>query len=154
MNLFNTIKLCLPLLLTLSLVSPSLFADGDNAGLTNRFMEGQRAYATGDFEDAIQIFTDVIETDPLSSEYHHWLGKSYGRLAEKSNLLKAYDLSKKTRVELERAVELDNTNIDALSDLKEYYTQAPSFLGGGKDKARAIDERIVELQNENVAESP
>jgi tetratricopeptide (TPR) repeat protein len=37
---------------------------------------------------------------------------------------------------------LDPDNLDARDDLLEYYLQAPGFLGGGKDKARALVEEI------------
>ncbi|HEY5573594.1 MAG TPA: hypothetical protein VIK64_11315, partial [Anaerolineales bacterium] len=68
--------------------------------------------------------------------------KCYGRLAEQSNFLAAYSLAKKTRKALERAVELDGNNVNALQDLMEYYRQAPGFLGGSKEKAAKIQERL------------
>jgi len=39
---------------------------------------------------------------------------------------------------------LDPDNEDALSDLFDYYLEAPGFLGGGYDKAEAIAQRIAE----------
>src|SRR5262249_59560818 len=49
----------------------------------------------------------------------------------------------KTRSEFEKAVELDAANVPARSDLAEYYLEAPGFLGGGKDKARAQAEQLA-----------
>jgi tetratricopeptide (TPR) repeat protein len=40
-------------------------------------------------------------------------------------------------------VELDTSNVDARSDLAEYYLEAPGFLGGSKDKARAQAEQLA-----------
>jgi tetratricopeptide (TPR) repeat protein len=37
---------------------------------------------------------------------------------------------------------LDPRNSDALSDLFDYYLDAPGFLGGGQDKAAAVAEKI------------
>jgi len=42
-------------------------------------------------------------------------------------------------------VELNPRNLDALGDLFEYYLEAPGFLGGGMDKARATAERIAAI---------
>jgi hypothetical protein len=58
---------------------------------------------------------------------------------------------------LERAVELGPTNIDALSDMVEYYTRAPGFLGGDDEKAARLKQRIIELQRDmagSAAPSP
>ena len=35
--------------------------------------------------------------------------------------------------------------MEALSDLFEYYLEAPGFLGGGSDKTQAMVERIAAL---------
>jgi tetratricopeptide (TPR) repeat protein len=51
--------------------------------------------------------------------------------------LSAAGLAKKARNEFERAVQLDPANVPARVDLAEYYTEAPAFMGGGLDKARA-----------------
>ena len=43
----------------------------------------------------------------------------------------ATGLASKARQNFERAVQLDPQNREALSDLFEYYLEAPGFLGGG-----------------------
>ena len=50
---------------------------------------------------------------------------------------------KKVRTEFERAVELDPKNSEARADLAEFYIEAPSIVGGGKDKARAQAEALA-----------
>jgi len=42
-------------------------------------------------------------------------------------------------------VQLDPNNLDAQSDLFEYYLEAPGFLGGGFDKAAAVAEHMSRL---------
>jgi len=42
-------------------------------------------------------------------------------------------------------VQLDPRNLDALSDLFEYYLEAPGFLGGGMDKAQATAQQISNI---------
>ena len=75
--------------------------------------------------------------NPASSEYHLWLGRAYGNKASHASWFTAVMLAKKTRAEFEKAVQLDENNVNARSDLAEYYMEAPGFLGGGVDKARA-----------------
>jgi tetratricopeptide (TPR) repeat protein len=68
--------------------------------------------------------------------YHLWLGREYGEKANAANPLSAASLAKKAKAEFEQAVKLDPTNVQAHADLAEYYTDAPSIMGGGTDKAR------------------
>ncbi len=68
--------------------------------------------------------------------YHLWLGREYGEKATAANPLSAASLAKKAKAEFELAVKLDPANVQAHADLAEYYTDAPSIMGGGTDKAR------------------
>jgi tetratricopeptide (TPR) repeat protein len=54
-------------------------------------------------------------------------------------------LASKARQAFERAVALDPKNSDALSDLFDYYLEAPGFLGGGYDKAMTVAENTARL---------
>jgi tetratricopeptide (TPR) repeat protein len=54
-------------------------------------------------------------------------------------------LAKKARACFARAVELDPDGVPALSDLARYDMRAPSVLGGGRRKARALVERVQTL---------
>ena len=125
-------------------------ADSDHV---QYFQQGMEFYADEQYAEAVDALSRAIALSPDTATYHHWLGKSYGRQAEQANLFKAYQLSRKTRIELETAVELDNRNIDALADLMEFYRQAPGFLGGGQDKANEICRRIQELQEEGAGDN-
>jgi tetratricopeptide (TPR) repeat protein len=78
----------------------------------------------------------AVRLQPENSNYHLWLGRAYGRRAEHSIFFKAVGWARKCKAEFERAVQLNAANVPARTDLAEYYLQAPSFLGGGKDKAR------------------
>ena len=131
----------------LLLVSIGIFAESHGQP---RFELGQEYYQSGNYEDAVTVFEEAVEISPENSTYHHWLGKSYGQLAVKAGIMKAYNLSLKTRDQLEQAVELDNNNIDALADLLKYYEQAPSFLGGTPEKTEEIRARLRMLDHQNI----
>ena len=107
------------------------------------FMQGQYRQAVADLEKA-------VGQDSFNSDYYDWLGRAYGRLAEASSFLSALGYAKKTVRAFERAVELGPSNLEALSDVFEYYLQAPGMVGGGLDKAETIARRFGDL---NAAES-
>jgi tetratricopeptide (TPR) repeat protein len=86
-----------------------------------------------------------------NSRYHMWLGRAYGEKASHANPVAAMSLAKKARAEFERAVALDGSNIKARTDLAEFYAEAPSFLGGGKDKAAEQADHIQRLGDEATA---
>ncbi len=94
------------------------------------------------WDDAIHECETAVRLMPLDSGYHLWLGRAYGEKADKIHSLKAYGLAKKVRDEFERAVQLDGTNVDALSDLGEFYTAAPGIVGGGKKKAQGVAQAL------------
>lgn len=106
---------------------------------------GRNLYMQGEFKKASEAFEKAVGTGPANSNYALWLGRSYGRRAETSSPFTAPGYASKARQYFERAVELDPRNLDALSDLLEYYLEAPGFLGGGLDKAQSLVPRIASV---------
>jgi tetratricopeptide (TPR) repeat protein len=100
-------------------------------------------YMTDDWDRGIAACERAIALDPQKSLYHLWLGRIYGEKADRAGFVSAAGLAKKVRTEFERAVELDPKNSEARSDLAEFYMEAPSIVGGGKDKARAQAEALA-----------
>jgi tetratricopeptide (TPR) repeat protein len=97
-----------------------------------------RAYlAIDDLNRAEASCKKAVASEPNSSTYHRWMGHVYGAKADRANFLSAAGLAGKTRQEFERAVQLDPHDIEARSDLAEFYFEAPGIVGGGQDKARA-----------------
>lgn len=106
---------------------------------------GRNYFMLGDFKKAADAFQKAVDLEPNSSEYNHWLGRTFGRRAETASPLFAPANAAKARQYFERAVELDPTNEEALNDLFDYYLQAPGILGGGYEKAAAVAKRIGKL---------
>jgi tetratricopeptide (TPR) repeat protein len=80
----------------------------------------------------------AVNLDGQSSNNHLWFGRALGEKAENASFISAYSLAKRARAEFEQAVKLDPRNVDALADLGEFYTSAPSVVGGGNDKAEGL----------------
>lgn len=104
------------------------------------------------WDDAIGSCQHAVQLAGSSSEYHLWLGRAYGEKASRANLVAAYQLAKLTHAEFETAVSLDGNNREALSDLGEYYVEAPRFLGGGYAKAEALVPRLDKLDPARACE--
>jgi len=98
---------------------------------------GQNYYGLADYKKATETLDKANALDPSSSEIHLWLGRAYGRRAETSNPFSAPGHATKARQHFERSAQLNPNNLEAQSDLFEYYLEAPGFLGGGLDKAAA-----------------
>ena len=83
--------------------------------------------------------------DPQNSLYYLWLGRIYGEKADRAGMFAAAGLVKKVRTSFERAVELNPGSWEARTDLAEFYCDAPSIVGGGKDKAREQADALMPL---------
>ncbi len=80
---------------------------------------------------------------PSSSEAALALARAYGDKADHSGALTGMRMVGKIRSNFERAVQLDPGSVEALSDLGQFYVEAPGVVGGGLDKARTL---IAKLQ--------
>src|SRR5579871_2873860 len=106
---------------------------------------GRDHYMLGDYKKATESLEKAVAADPTNSEYELWLGRAFGRRAETASPLFAAPHANKARQHFERSVQLDSRNLEALSDLFEYYLQAPGFMGGGLDKASGIANRMAAI---------
>jgi len=97
------------------------------------------------WDQAIAAGERAVAIAPRNADYWLWLGRAYGEKADESSFITAAGLSKKVKSAFEKAVELDANNVDAASDLAEFYMEAPGFMGGGLDKARDQANRITSL---------
>jgi tetratricopeptide (TPR) repeat protein len=94
-------------------------------------------FSLGSWDRGISACEKAVALDPGNSHYHLWLGRIYGEKADSANFLTALPLAKKVRSEFETAVQLGPDNVDARTDLAEFYLEAPGIVGGGRDKAEA-----------------
>jgi tetratricopeptide (TPR) repeat protein len=106
---------------------------------------GRNYYMRQEYQKAGEALEKAVAAEPSNSEHELWLARAYGRRAETSSPFTAPGLALKARQHFEKSVQLNPRNLEALSDLFEYYLEAPGFLGGGQDKAAAIASRIAVL---------
>ncbi len=106
---------------------------------------GRNYYMLGDYKKATENLDKAFAADPGNSSLALWLGRAYGRRAETSSPFTAASYASKARQHFEKAVQLNPKNLEALTDLFEYYLEAPGILGGGLDKARALAADIAKV---------
>lgn len=105
---------------------------------TASFYLGQIAMEQNDGSKASDWLEKAVVLSPNNSVYYDWLGRAYGMQAQHASKFKLPFLAGKTRSAWEKAIALDPNNLDARDDMILYYLQAPGFLVGGDDKARAM----------------
>ena len=97
---------------------------------------GRIAIEQSDGDEAVTWLEQAVKKNDRSSRYQQWLGAAYGAKLIGANPFTAISLGPSAKRAMERAVELDSSNIEARVNLIQFYLQAPAMMGGGVDKAR------------------
>jgi len=103
----------------------------------------------GDLDGALQLAEQVLVIDSQNADYHSWVAVVCGELAEKANIFRQAALARRTKKEAETAISLNPKHVDARSVLVNFYMEAPTIVGGDRQKAR---ETAAELARIDPAE--
>ena len=103
---------------------------------------GRALYEENELPRAVEWLERAAALEPASSSAYYWLGRAYGEQAIHGNLVLRARLAGRIRRAFERALDLDADNADARIGLLEFYLQAPSFMGGSFEKARALTDDL------------
>jgi tetratricopeptide (TPR) repeat protein len=104
------------------------------------------------WDAAVSACQRAVALDAGNSTNHVWYGRALGEKADRVSFITAYGLGKRVRSEFETAASLDPRNAEALADLGEYYDEAPAVVGGGKDKAAAVANRLDSVDRARAEE--
>lgn len=99
--------------------------------------------STDHFDEAIHECEIARDLQPNSSAVVLELARTYGAKADHAGALTGMRMVGRIRASFERAAQLDPKSVEALSDLGEFYVEAPGLVGGGLEKARAV---LVQLR--------
>jgi tetratricopeptide (TPR) repeat protein len=94
----------------------------------------------------------AVTLDQQNSDDSMWLGRALGQQAAHASFLSAYGIAKRSLAAMQAAAKLNPQNGPALSDLGDYYAQAPSIAGGGTDKAQAIASQLDKVDAARAAQ--
>jgi len=120
-------------------------AEAQNILCRVRFTLQQWSQAAAECQQAVTL-------DGQNSDYHMWLGRVLGQQASHASFLSAYGIAKHSLSEMQTAVKLNPKNGPAMSDLGDYYAQAPGIAGGGTDKAQAIAVQLDKVDSARAQE--
>jgi len=94
------------------------------------------------WSDAIRSCQAAVKLMPDNSSYHLWLARALGEKADRVSFITAFKMAKQIHVEFETAARLNPHSASALSDLGEFYVDAPGIVGGGIDKAEPVAQQL------------
>jgi tetratricopeptide (TPR) repeat protein len=102
-------------------------------------------YALQQWDTAAQKCEQAVQLDGQNADDHLWLARALGEKADRASFMNAFSLAKRVRSEFEAAARLNSRNAEALSDLGDFYQQAPGVVGGGIDKAETVAAQLDKL---------
>ena len=108
------------------------------------FWQGRTALALGLLPEAVTRLEKAVAQKPSDAGYQHALGDAYGLCAERASLFSKTTFAKKCIAAFDHAVALEPGNVEYRKSRYEFYRAAPSFVGGGMDKAAA---EIAEIEH-------
>jgi len=116
-----------------------------NEGDVDHTLEVKQAMLTENIDLAKELIETTLESHPSDAESHRVAGDIYITRARSVNLFSAAGLAKKGLKSYLKAVELQPKNTRYRLNLLQYYLNAPSIVGGDKDKAIEQAEEIQKL---------
>jgi tetratricopeptide (TPR) repeat protein len=108
---------------------------------------GRTYFSLRKWDTAAEWLEKAAALAPRQSPVQLWLARSYGQAAQRASVFKQPGLAKKAKAAWDKAVALDPNNLDARSDLIQYYLIAPGILGGSVEKAK---EQAAEIQKRDA----
>lgn len=109
------------------------------------FLLSQIRYAFGDRTSPLALAEQAVSLDGGVAKYHRQLAEVLGVEAQHAGPIQQLLIARRFRKEIDRAIELDPRDVQALRDLIEFYLLAPGIAGGDARKAEATAERIGEI---------
>jgi tetratricopeptide (TPR) repeat protein len=134
----------------IALLAP-LPTSGDGAAEAQNLLCRVR-FTLQQWSQAVAECQQAVNLDGQNSDDSMWLGRVLGQQASHANFLSAYGIAKHSLSAMQTAVKLNPQNGPALSDLGDYYAQAPSIAGGGTDKAQAIATQLDKVDPARAAQ--
>ncbi len=125
-------------LLSLLLLSGGVFASEtiDTNDVTDLMARGKMEAAY----EAAQAWT---ERAPNDADAAYWAGATAGRMAMQASMFSAMGYAKESRTGFERALEINPAHEDAAFALMQFHQMAPGIVGGDKDQAQTIGDRLI-----------
>jgi tetratricopeptide (TPR) repeat protein len=104
--------------------------------------QARSLFDRGRIDSALALIRQEADRRPDHAETHFWLGRIAGQKARQSGGLGRVTNAGRSKSGFSRAVQLEPNNLDYLEALARYLMEAPGVMGGDRDSAIALAERI------------
>lgn len=111
--------------------------------------QAEEAFRQGDFSKAAKGYEKAVKNDVENPVYLEGLGRAYEREAEQSAF--PIFLTRKARVNLQRALRIDPNNVAALQDLADLEQQPIGLCEGNLSQASMLIEHLETIDPEAAA---
>jgi tetratricopeptide (TPR) repeat protein len=103
--------------------------------------------AFGHVDDAIRQAEKALAGDSNRADYHAQLVEALGvKLnSEGTGFLSRLSLARRFQAEAENTLKMDPRNLDANTDLMQFYLEAPGMVGGDKKRAAELADTLLRL---------
>jgi tetratricopeptide (TPR) repeat protein len=106
---------------------------------------GRLSLEQNEFGDAVDWLDKATTLNGKSAQHHLWLALALRAEGQKAGMLRAPALIGRMKTELEQALALDPTLVDARYALLQFYASVPEMMGGSILKAREQAAEILKL---------
>jgi tetratricopeptide (TPR) repeat protein len=96
----------------------------------------------GQLDSAYELIQRAAEAEPNRAEVHYLLGDIACDKAGRAGAFSAFGLARKCKAAFARAVELAPDSLPYLEALAQFLSQAPGIVGGDRDSAQKLAERV------------
>jgi len=111
-----------------------------------KYYLGRICFNNQKYDDAISLLKEAIGANNKNADYYFWLGNAIGEKTMRSNMLEQAVLAKEIIKNWEIGAKLDSTHQGIRWGLLNFYSQAPSFMGGGMEKAYKVADELNKLK--------
>lgn len=94
---------------------------------------------------AMALAEQAEKIDGNNSDYHCQVAELSGEKAQKAGMFERMGLARTMKREGELALQLNPKNVECLSAMLTFYLEAPGMVGGDKQKAREMIDRMLAI---------
>lgn len=106
---------------------------------------GQTEFLLENKEQAEELLEKAIKYDASNADYQHWYATVSCNLASDASMFSAMGYAKRCKKAYETALQLAPSNPRSYIALGQFYAQAPAIVGGDKDKALQLAEKLTTI---------
>jgi tetratricopeptide (TPR) repeat protein len=111
---------------------------------SDHYKAGRSAFGQNP-DEAVREFEQAVSLDNKNADYHYWLARALGNVAQTASVIRQPLLARRVKLEFERVLQLDPSNIGGREGLLQFYLRAPGVMGGSESKAREQAADIAKL---------